>query len=70
MIGAKKLSAIRKQIEAALSSTGADPIQHLERRIASTKRKGGSAEVMEGLQRFLNSPRKPKRRTRRSFGKT
>jgi len=58
MIGTKKLSAIRKEIEKALASTGLDPIQRLERQIAATKRKGDRTEVMEGLKRFLESPRK------------
>jgi hypothetical protein len=61
MIGTKKLSAIRKQIEKALASAGADPIQRLERRITSAKRKGDRTEVMDGLKRFLESPRKRKR---------
>jgi hypothetical protein len=60
MIGTKKLSAIRQQIEEALGSAGADPIQRLERLIASAKRKGDQTEVMEGLKRFLESPRKGK----------
>ena len=58
MIGTKKLSTIRKEIEKALASTGENPIQRLERQIASAKRNGGSTEVMEGLKRFLESPRK------------
>jgi hypothetical protein len=62
MIGTKKLRTIRKEIEKALASSGEDPIQHLERQIASAKRKGDSTEVMEGLKRFLESPRKPQRR--------
>jgi hypothetical protein len=62
MIGTKKLSTIRKQIQKALASTGADPIQRLERRIASAKRKGEATAVMEGLKRFLESTRKRKRR--------
>ena len=63
MIGTKKLSTIRKEIEKALASTGEDPIQRLERQIASAKRKGDSAEVMEGLKRFLEAP--PKRTYRK-----
>ena len=59
-IGAKKLSTIRKQIENALASNEADPIQRLERQIASAKRKGDRTEVMEGLKRFLELPRKQK----------
>ena len=62
MIGTKKLSTVRKQIEKALASTGADPIQRLERQIASAKRKGDRTEVLEGLKRFLESPRKRKHR--------
>ena len=55
MMGTKKLSTIRKQIEKALASTSVDPIQRLERQIASAKRKGDRTEVMEGLKRFLES---------------
>ena len=65
MIGTKKLSTIRKEIEAALASTGEDPIASLERQIASAKSKGDSTEVTEGLKRFLESTGKqkpPKRR--------
>lgn len=61
MIGTKNLSTIRKQIEDALASAGADPIRRLERQTASAKRKGDSTVVMEGLKRFLESPtKKPK----------
>lgn len=65
MIGTKKLSTIRREVEKALASAGADPIQRLERQIASVKRKGASTEVLEGLKRFLESPRKRKRRKHR-----
>lgn len=65
MIGTKKLSTIRKEIEVALAPTGEDPIQALERQIASAKRKGEGTEVMEGLKRFLESPRRRSRRKRR-----
>ena len=64
MIGSKKLSAIRQQLEKAFASPGEDPIQRLERQIASAKRKGDRTEVLEGLKRFLESPRKGKRRKR------
>ena len=60
MIGTKKLSAIREQIEKTLASTGTDPVQRLERQIASAKRNGDRTVVMEGLKRFLESPRKRK----------
>jgi hypothetical protein len=60
MLGRQKLSTIRQQIEEALASPGADPIQRLERQIASAKRKGDRTTVMEGLKRFLESARKRK----------
>lgn len=62
MIGTKKLSTIRKEIEKSLASTGEDPIQRLERQIASSKRKGDNTEVIEGLKRFLQLPLKRRRR--------
>jgi hypothetical protein len=65
MIGPKKLSTIREEIKTTLASTGEDPIQWLERNIASAKRKGEGTEILEGLQRFLESPPKRKQRTRR-----
>jgi hypothetical protein len=65
MIGTKKLSTIRKEIETSLASTGEDPIQRLERQIASSKRKGDNTEVMEGLKRFLQLPLKRRRPTKR-----
>lgn len=68
MIGTKKLSTIRQEIEQALASTGGDPIQRLEQLIASTKRKGDRTEVIEGLKRFLESTRR-KRRKHRVGGK-
>ena len=58
MIGTKKLSTIREEIEKALASDGNDPIQRLECLIASAKGKGDRTEVMEDLKRFLESPRK------------
>lgn len=64
MTGTKKLRVIRKQIEQALAPNGSDPIQRLDRQIASAKRKGEGTDVMEGLKRFLESPRKRKSRAR------
>jgi len=58
MIGTRRLSTIRKQLEKALAPTGADPIQRLERQLASARRKGDRTEVLEGLKRFLESRRK------------
>jgi hypothetical protein len=65
MIGTKKLRTIHEQIEKALASTGEDAIQRLERQITLAKRKGDSTEVMDGMKRFLQAPRKGKRRKRR-----
>jgi hypothetical protein len=65
MIGTKKLSTIRKEIERAFTAPGENPIQRLERLIAASKRKGESTEVMEGLKRFLESTGKRKRRKHR-----
>lgn len=67
MIGTKKLSAIRKQIEEALASPGQDPIQRLERQMAAAQRRNERTEVMEGLKRFLESPRREKQ-SRRGTG--
>jgi hypothetical protein len=61
MIGTRKLSTIRKELEKAFAFSGDDPIQRLERQIASAKRKGDNTVVVEGLKRFLESPRKGKR---------
>jgi hypothetical protein len=65
VIGTRKLSTIRQEIEKAFASTGDDPIRRLERLIASTKRKGDRTDVMEDLRRFLESPRSPKHRKQR-----
>ncbi len=62
MIGPKKLSTIREEIKKAIASTGEDPILWLEHNIATAKRKGDRTEILEGLQRFLESPPKRKRR--------
>jgi hypothetical protein len=66
MIGTKKLSTIQREIEEALAPAGGDPIQRLERQIASAKRNGDRTEVMECLKRFLESSRKRKRRKDRA----
>jgi hypothetical protein len=70
MIGTKKLSTIRQEIEEAFACTGDDPIRRLEQLIAVTKRKGYGTDVMEDLKRFLESPRKRKRRKQHIAPKT
>jgi hypothetical protein len=64
MIGNKKLSTIRREIERSLAARDEDPLQRLERQIAVATRKGERTEVLEGLERFLKSPRKRRRRKR------
>ena len=64
MIGPKKLSTIRRELEEALAPDGGDPIERLDRQIAAAKRKGDRTDIMEGLKRFLESPRKGKSRKR------
>ncbi len=66
MIGTKKLSTIRKEIEVALASPDASAIQRLDRQIVSAKRKGDRTEILEGLKRFLESS--PKRKPRKRPG--
>ena len=66
MIGTKKLSTIRKEIQKAL---GTDPIGELDRQIAAAKRHGEGTEIMEGLKRFLQLPPKPRRRKGRAGAK-
>lgn len=69
IIGTKKLSTIRKDLEKALAPAGGDPIRRLERQIAYAKRKGDRTEILEGLTRFLESPRKEKRAKHRARAK-
>jgi hypothetical protein len=57
MLGTKKLATVRKQIEEALASASTDPIQRLEKLVASAQRKGERTELLDGLKRFLNRPR-------------
>ncbi len=64
MIGTKKLSTIRHKIEQALASGGTHLIQRLERLVASAKSKGDHTEVLEGLKRLLESPRRKSRNER------
>jgi hypothetical protein len=69
MIGPKKLAVIRNEIEEALVSGGDDPIQRLDRLIATSQRKGDRTEILKGLQRFLKSPSKRATRKPRSAAK-
>lgn len=62
MIGTKKLSTIRKEIRDALAADGQDPIKRLDQMIKAAKRKGRRTDLTDGLKRFLQGPRKRKRR--------
>ncbi len=65
MMGQKKLSEIRKELQEALSSDGADdPIRWLEERItASERERPEKSEVLRSLKRILET--KPAKQNRR-----
>jgi len=66
MMGPKKLSTIRRELTQALSRTGSDPIQWLEKRIRASEAAGNPApEVLQSLRRLLETPKKPRRRKRK-----
>ena len=68
MIGPKKLSAIRQELQRALDAAGDDPIRWLEQRMAAPEHQGaasGRSEVLHSLRRFLEANDPAKRRTRR-----
>jgi hypothetical protein len=66
MIGPKKLSTIREELQTALAATGEDPIRWLEMRIAASESQGprssGETDVLKSLLRFLKdgTRRKPR----------
>ena len=64
MMTNKKLSTIREEIRASLSSGGQDPIAWLEEQIALKKRDGdGGEEAFKSLKRVLEGgSKKPKRK--------
>jgi hypothetical protein len=67
MIGRKKLSILREELQSALAATGDDPIRWLEKRMSSPERPGssgtGESEILQSLQRVLeaSAQRKPRR---------
>jgi hypothetical protein len=68
MIGPKKLSRIRQELQRALDATGDDPIRWLEQRMAAPEHQGasgGKSEVLHSLRRFLEATAREKPRTRR-----
>jgi hypothetical protein len=66
MIGPKKLSAIRRELEAALTKEGRTPIEWLDERIRELDGAGPQAdggEVLRSLRRFLASKQTRRRRS-------
>jgi hypothetical protein len=74
MMGRKKLSTIRGELEQALSQAAQDPIQWLEERLSAAEGPHGvpageGAEVLASLRRVLEARGKAKRRARRASGR-
>ena len=69
MIGPKKLSQIRQDLQRALAATGDDPLRWLEERMAAPERQGvaspGESEVLHSLRRLLEAPRRSRRQRKR-----
>lgn len=69
MIGPKKLSTIRQELQRALTATGDDPIRWLEERMATPERQGPAAskgsDVLHSLRRVLEATGTEKRRKQR-----
>jgi hypothetical protein len=63
VIGPKKLSTIREELEHTFAATGDDPIRWLEQRMAAPagKKAGAGSEVLQSLQRLLEAPKRQKR---------
>jgi len=59
MMGPKKLSTIRQELEHALSAAGEDPIRWLEERVTAPRRpeaaEARGSEVLDSLRRFLEA---------------
>jgi hypothetical protein len=66
MMGNKKRSALRRELQTAIKATGQDPIAWLEERTAEAKLRGEGADILQSLQRVLKDggKRKGKRRQR------
>jgi hypothetical protein len=69
VIGPKKLSTIRQELQHALTATGEDPIRWLEARMTGPERQGsagsGESDVLRSLRRFLEAPGRGKGRNQR-----
>ena len=70
MIGPKKLSTIREELQRALTSTGSDTIDWLEERMSAPERQSsvaaGESEVLNSLRRFLDGKQRPQRLSTKS----
>ncbi len=70
VIGRKKLSTIRQELDRALAATGDDPIRWLEERMANPKGRGaaasGESEVLHSLRRFLEATGNSRRQKQRA----
>jgi hypothetical protein len=73
VIGPKKLSTIRHELQQALASTGDDPIRWLEERMAVPERQGsgpsGESEVLQSLYRILEATETATKSGRRAGAK-
>ena len=69
MIGPKKLSTIRQELQRALTAAGDDPIRWLEERMNTPEHQGsagtGESEVLHSLRRFLETAGRENVRKRR-----
>src|SRR5262249_45830258 len=73
VIGPKKLSTIRHELQQALASTGDDPIRWLEERMAVPECQGtgpsGESEVLQSLYRMLEAGEKATKQKRGASAK-
>jgi hypothetical protein len=68
MIGRKKLSVVREELQSALAPAGDDPIRWLENLMHTGGKRtaaSGEGEVLKSLRRFLKSQTASKKRGRR-----
>ena len=73
MMGPKKLSTIRQELEQALNQLAQDPIQWLEEQLGAATGQtavpaGEGTQVLDSLRRVLEARGKAKRRSRRVSG--
>jgi hypothetical protein len=65
MIGPKKLSTIRQELQQAAAASGDDAISRLEERVTAAERQAsvaaGESEVVNSLRRFLAGKRRRQR---------